>query len=90
MSEVSETFYIAGRKKDLTFVVFGSIEDKCMQCQDVVIVDPKMMTLVKDMRGILCVPCVTEKTGKSLGELFTMNQDHIMKILIERFGDATN
>lgn len=90
MSDISENFYIAGRLRDLKYVVAESVLDECMQCHDTVVIDPKMLSLVKDMRGIICVPCVEERTGKTLMELFEMNQENIMKIFIERFGDAAD
>lgn len=58
-----------------------------MHCHDTVVIDPKMLDLVKDMRGIVCIPCVEEETGLTLMELFALNEEHMMKLLIERFGN---
>lgn len=88
MTEISETYYVALRKKDAKVVVEGTVDETCSQCGDTVVIDKKLYDMAGEMKGIVCVPCVCEATGLTLGELFAMNHEHIMKLLIERFGDV--
>lgn len=88
MSDLEETYYVAMRKKDARMVVEGTVDDVCMHCGDTVVIDKRMYDMAGDMKGILCIPCVQEETGLTLLEIFSINQEHMMKLLNERFGHA--
>lgn len=86
MSDITETYYIAGRAKDIPpdiFIPIGSKFKPCIQCNDTVIIDPNLADTADQSKGIVCSPCVQEITNMSIEELFTKNADNMMKILVD-------
>lgn len=89
MSDITETYYVAGRQKDLAphlFLPPDATLRPCIQCNDLVLIHPDFAQTADQSKGTVCTPCVQEITNSSVEELFTKNADNMMKILIEVLG----
>lgn len=92
MGEIHETYYVAGRIKDIPPGVLlppDSIFRLCLQCNDKVMIHPDFAQTADEAKGIVCSPCVQEITNMSVEELFTKNSGNMMKILTEMLNRAS-
>jgi len=86
MSDIAETYYVAGRLKDIPKGVWlppDAAFRSCLQCNDEVMIHPDYAATVDQTKGVICSPCVQEITNMSVDNLFNNNSVRMMKILVD-------
>ena len=79
--KLKQSYYLAARVIDMPKPDFASVIRECCQCGSEVFIHVRLIRIAKKSRGIICVPCMQEDTGKPVHQLVTDNVQNTIDVL---------